>query len=50
MNDSMTAVRDAAERTGESSGDVLVTSEELSKQAEKLKLAVDTFLGDVRAA
>jgi methyl-accepting chemotaxis protein len=50
MNESMTAVRDAAERTGESSGDVLVTSEELSKQAEKLKLAVDTFLTDVRAA
>jgi methyl-accepting chemotaxis protein len=50
MNDSMTAVRDAAERTGESSGDVLTTSQELSEQAEKLKLAVDTFLGDVRAA
>jgi methyl-accepting chemotaxis protein len=46
----MSAVKDAAEQTGESSGDVLTTSEELSKQAEKLKAAVDNFLTNVRAA
>jgi hypothetical protein len=43
-------VKDGAERTGQAAGEVRGASAELSRQSERLRGQVGTFLADIRAA
>jgi len=50
VNTNIASLREAAGQTGDSSGEVLSTAQQLSKQAEQLKARVGQFLKDVQAA
>lgn len=46
----MSSVREAVEESGQSAGEVLSVSQEMSDQAEQLRVSVDRFLDQVAAA
>ncbi|MSO69117.1 MAG: hypothetical protein EXQ98_02365 [Alphaproteobacteria bacterium] len=50
VNSNITAVTDGAGQTKTDAGQVLAASEELSKEAETLRLEIDKFLGKDKAA
>ena len=50
VNSNISEVNQAVQETGQSSGEVLQAAGELSRQSETLRMEVDKFLAEVRAA